>query len=319
MIPVTPEPTPARRALIPAPAAPLAAASLPEAAILAGQLAPSSIAKYRQDWAAYQAWCATSGAAPLAAASLAQWRAHLAGETAYSPHSLNRMIAACKRIVKEAAAQGLIAADVALPFAGVRGVKPNALRDRLKPNARTRISPADMRRLCDTPDPSTIRGKRDRALLHTLASSGVRISELAGLQVGHIIKRDGGYFLQVLGKGQAEPREAHLTREAHSAILAWLAARPILSAYVFTSFAGRGNRAQTRPITGAGAWQVVREHALAAGLEHVKPHDFRRFVGTQLAKQDIRKAQRALGHKRIDTTTRYVLDTLEAGTTEGLY
>ena len=53
---------------------------------------------------------------------------------------------------------------------------------------------------------------------------------------------------------------------------------------------------------------------------HIKPHDFRRFVGTQLAKSDIRKAQKALGHKRIDTTARhYVLDELEPGLTDNLY
>lgn len=300
--------------------APLAVPPALSADLLAGQLAAGSIAKYRQDWRAYITWCQSTAAAPLDPVALSQWRAVLATETRCSPHTINRHLAAVKRIVKEGAAQGLLDATTALQFAAVAGVKPGALRDRLKPHARTRISPADMRRLCETPNPATMRGLRDRALLHTLAASGVRISELAGLQVGHIIQRDGGYFVQVLGKGQAEPREAHLTREAHSAIRAWLAARPVLSPYVFTSFAGRGNRAQTTPITAAGAWQVIRGYALAAGLPHVKPHDFRRFVGTQLAKQDIRKAQTALGHKRIDTTARhYVLDTLEPGATEGLY
>lgn len=300
--------------------APLAARPALSADLLAGQLAPGSIAKYRQDWGAYTTWCTDAGAAPLDPASLSQWRAVLASETRCSPHTINRRLAAVKRIVKEGAAQGVVDSPIALQFAAVAGVKPGALRDRLKPHARTRISPADMRRLCDTPDPATARGLRDRALLHTLAASGVRIAELAGLQLADITARDGGYFLQVLGKGQAEPREAHLTGEAHNAILAWVAARPVRSPYVFTSFAGRGNRAQAAPISPAGAWQVIRGYALAAGLEHVKPHDFRRFVGTQLAKQDIRKAQTALGHKRIDTTARhYVLDTLEPGATEGLY
>ena len=66
--------------------------------------------------------------------------------------------------------------------------------------------------------------------------------------------------------------------------------------------------------------QLVSKYAVAVGLAHVTPHTFRRFVGTQLAKTDIRKAQRALGHKRIDTTARhYVLDTLEVGLTDHLY
>lgn len=292
-----------------------------DAAILAGQLAPSSIAKYRQDWAAYQAWCRDAGRAATDAAALAAWRTHLATDTARSPNSINRMLAACKRIVKEGAGQGLLDAATALAFGQVAGVKPSALRDRLKPDARTRITPAEMRRLCDAPDAATLRGLRDRALLHTLAASGVRIGELCALQVGHIVQRDGGHFLQVLGKGQAEPREAHLTREAYQAIRAWLGARPVLSQYVFTSFGGRGaGRALGTPITVAGAWQAICAYATAAGLVHVKPHDLRRFVGTQLAKQDIRKAQKALGHKRIDTTARhYVLDELEPGGTEGLY
>ena len=296
-------------------------------AILAGQLAASSIRKYRQDWGAYRAWCDAQDRAPVDAGSLAAWRTALATDTRLSPNTINRQIAAVKRIVKAAAGQGLVRAETALQFGQVGGVKVSALRDRLKEGARVRITPAEMRHLCDSPDGTTLRGLRDRALLHTLAASGCRLAELCGLQVGHILQRPGGYVLQVLGKGQAEPREAHLTREAHAAILAWVGARPVLSQYIFTGWAGRGaGRATVTPLTPAGAWQVVTAYATAAGLPGVKPHDFRRFVGTQLATDrpghpgDIRKAQKALGHKRIDTTARhYVLDDLEAGGTEGLY
>ena len=45
---------------------------------------------------------------------------------------------------------------------------------------------------------------------------------------------------------------------------------------------------------------------------HVKPHAFRRFVGTELARCDLRQAQRALGHKRLETTVQhYVLDEMQ--------
>jgi len=61
-------------------------------------------------------------------------------------------------------------------------------------------------------------------------------------------------------------------------------------------------------------WEAVRKYALSMGMSDVKPHDFRRFVGTQLARKDIRMAQRALGHKRLETTARhYVLDELQPG------
>jgi integrase len=70
----------------------------------------------------------------------------------------------------------------------------------------------------------------------------------------------------------------------------------------------------------SAAWRAVQKAARRVGLAHVKPHDFRRFVGTELARRDIRLAQKALGHKRIETTARhYVLDDLAGGLTDGLY
>ncbi len=72
------------------------------------------------------------------------------------------------------------------------------------------------------------------------------------------------------------------------------------------------------PLSRKSLWQIVKAHATEAGLDYVKTHDLRRFVGTQLAKNDLRKAQKVLRHKRIETTT-YVLDDIEVGITDGLY
>jgi integrase len=64
----------------------------------------------------------------------------------------------------------------------------------------------------------------------------------------------------------------------------------------------------------------VHKYALACDLPQITPHDFQRFVGTELAKRNLRQAQRALGHQRLETTVpHYVLDELQAGLTEGLY
>jgi len=126
--------------------------------------------------------------------------------------------------------------------------------------------------------------------------------------------------LEVLGKNQTEARTAPLSHEAYASIQAWLARRPVESAYLFTSFAGKGHRPTARPMHLSAAWRAVQRAARRVGLAHVKPHDFRRFVGTELAKRDIRLAQKALGHKCIETTARhYVLDELAGGLTDGLY
>jgi site-specific recombinase XerD len=292
---------------------------LPDPSILTGQLAATSLAGYRRDVALYLRFCADPATA-LHATSLARWRTHLAEDTRLSPATINRRLAAVKRLLQEAAAQGYADVATAEAFRRVAGVQTKALKDRLKVTARTRITTGQMRQLCEAPDRAAVLGWRNRAFLHTLASSGCRLSEVVTLTTAQLLSRDGSFFLEVLGKNQTEPRLAPLSHEAYASIQAWLARRLLESPYVFTSFAGKGHRPTTRPMHLSAAWRVVQRAAAHVGLAHVKPHDFRRFVGTELARRDIRLAQKALGHKRIETTARhYVLDELAGGLTDHLY
>lgn len=287
--------------------------------ILAGQLAPSSLAMYQRDFQAYLRF-AGSPAAAVDAATLARWRAHLAQETTMSPNTINRMISAVKRLMREASVQGYVPASTAAAFENIAGVKTSALKTRIKASARTRIEPAAMRKLCDTPDVQGLIGLRDTALLSTLASSGLRVSEVAGLTSAQIVPKGSSYVVLVRGKNDVEMREAPLSREAFGHIQAWLEKRPLSSQFIFTSFSGRGERPLDRPMSVVSIWRVVHKVAAANDLENVKPHDFRRFVGTQLARNNLRMAQKALGHKRLETTARhYILDELEPGLTDGLY
>ena len=175
-----------------------------------------------------------------------------------------------------------------------------------------------MRRLCDAPDPQTLRGRRDRALLATLASSGCRVSEVVTLTAAQV--RPGPAALSSGSSGRIRrcPVRPPELGEAYTLIEAWLARRPLESAYLFTSFAGRGPRATAQPMSCTAMWQAVQHYA-AQSAYATSPHDFRRFVGTELAKRDIRQAQKALGHAHIETTAKhYVLDELEVGLTDGL-
>ena len=286
--------------------------------LLAGQLAAASLAAYQRDWQLYVRFCGSTVAA-WQPASLARWRAHLAHATAISPHTINRRLAAIKRLAQEAALQGDLDEVTALAFARVASVPIKALKARTKATTRTRVTPGQMRQLCEAPDRHTLIGRRDSALLHTLASSGCRLGEVLALMAAHIVPQDGRFFLEVLGKNQTTPRQALLSQEAYACIQAWLARRTVESVYIFTSFAGRGVPT-ARPMDLSAAWRAVQRYATAVGLRHMKPHDFRRFVGTELARRDIRLAQKVLGHKSIETTARhYVLDTLEGGATDGLY
>ncbi len=313
-----------------------------DTSILAGQVAPSTVAMYKRDFAAYVVF-AGDFAAAMQPETLARWRTALAEGTKKSPNTINRMLSAVKRLMREAAQQGYVvpipagasvqevqrakaeANAIVEGFDTVRGVKIAAMKKRVKPHARTKITAEDMRRLCEQPDPFTPAGKMHRALLLTLATTGLRISEAVTLTMDqiHEVERKGkrGYVIDVIGKNDVETREVSLGSEAHAAIQTWLTARPVASPWIFTGFGGRGSRdPRTNHIHPVSAWELVKRYAKRAELEHVKPHDFRRFVGTKLAEDDIRKAQRQLGHKNINTTARhYVLDEVEPGLTDGLF
>ena len=288
--------------------------------ILAGQLAASSIAMYKRDVQAYFDYAEKYHLPWLNAQSLVAWRDALALHSEISPNTINRMIAAVKRIVREMAERKMIKREVNLEFSQVRGVQMKALKTRLKPHARTRITKEDMRRLCETPGTTTLVGLRDRALLATLASSGIRASEAATLTLEQIVKHSDGYTLLVCGKTDTGYRDAHLSIEAYEKIQTWLAARPTGAPCIFTSFPRRSASPSCDAMSEVAVWKMVQRYAKACNLEHIKPHDFRRFVGTQLAVTDIRDAQKALGHKSIEVTARhYVLDTLKVGLTDNLY
>ncbi len=291
--------------------------------ILAGQVRQSTIDMYRKAWKEYTSF-AGSFAEATQATTLARWRVELA-KMDKSPNTINRMLSSVRAVIKAAEGQGYVQPGTGEAFDTVRGVKIAAMRDKLKADARTRIAPADMRRLCDAPDTATLAGKMHRALLLTMASSGLRISELVTLTPSQIKeKRQGkkvGYLVYVTGKTDTEAREAPISIEAYKAIQTWLNARPVASGWIFTGFGGRGSREpRTNHIHPVSAWELVKRYAQACGLESIKPHDFRRFVGTNLAKTDPRQAQKALGHKDINTTYKhYVLDELEVGLTDSLF
>lgn len=290
--------------------------------MLAGQLAPSSIRIYKRDVKAYADFAQDEqrNLSPFDPQTLIAWRDHLAMNTTMSPHTINRMMSAVRRTIKEAAARSLLDGSIAAAFHEVAGVSVKALKERLKMHARTRITPEDMRRLAESPNPATLKGLRDRALLATLASSGLRASECATLTSAQIEKQGEGYILKVQGKTDIGFRDAYLSVEAKELIDAWIEARPVESPYVFTSFSTRGAIAYPDKISATAVWLIVRKYAQRCELSYIKPHDMRRFVGTQLAADDIRKAQRALGHVSIETTARhYVLDELTPGLTDHLY
>ncbi len=137
---------------------------------------------------------------------------------------------------------------------------------------------------------------RDRAVLEVLYATGVRVAELAGLDVEDGDLREGA--VRVTGKGGKE-RIVPMGRKAVEALRVYLGERA--SGPLFLS--GRGRRLTVRSVH-----RIVRARARAAGLaRRVSPHTLRHTFATHLldAGADLRLIQELLGHARLGTTQRY--------------
>jgi integrase/recombinase XerD len=158
-------------------------------------------------------------------------------------------------------------------------------------------------RLIDTPDPTSRRGLRDRAMLSLMYSSGLRVSELIKLELRDVDLGRG--VLAAYGKG-GKRRLVPVGEVALGHLEAHLAAqmapvRPPTGKWVFHSPRGK-------PWTRQMVWKVVGRHARSAGLPgHVHPHRLRHSFATHLLAggADLRTVQTLLGHSDIVTTEIY--------------
>jgi integrase/recombinase XerC len=163
----------------------------------------------------------------------------------------------------------------------------------------------DMFRLLDSVRPEGLLGLRNRAILETLYSTGVRVSELAGLDVRDVDAANG--LIRVSGKGSKQ----RLVPVGAKALAALTAYRQALDAETGVTRDGdgamflnnRGGRLTTRSIARI-ADKMARACALAMP---VSPHAMRHSFATHLldAGVDLRAVQELLGHSSLSTTQRY--------------
>jgi len=157
--------------------------------------------------------------------------------------------------------------------------------------------------LLEAPDPTTLGGARDRAILETLYSGGLRISELVGLNVEDVDELSE--VARVRGKGRKE-RLVPLGSKALEALDAYRPRRAAAGAE-----AGRGplfvNRFGRR-ISARSVRRRMDRHLRTAGLDAaVSPHTLRHSFATHLlnAGADLRSVQEMLGHRSLSTTQIY--------------
>lgn len=169
----------------------------------------------------------------------------------------------------------------------------------------TRLSVDAMSEVVTSPDADTPEGKRDRAILEVLYGSGLRVSELAGLDVASVDL--AARVARVIGKGNKE-RVVPLGQKAVSALVDYLAVRtPREASALFLS--SKGKRLHVRAIQR----MVKRCGALGAGRGDLHPHALRHMCATHMLDggADLRSIQELLGHASLSTTQRYTHVSME--------
>jgi integrase/recombinase XerD len=166
------------------------------------------------------------------------------------------------------------------------------------------LSRKEMESLLAAPDPDEPLAWRDRALLEVGYGTGVRVSELVGLNTKDIWYDDG--LVRVIGKGSKE-RLVPIGRRALGATALYMREiRPTLNR-------GEGRdrlflNARGRPLSRVGAWGIIKKYAVRARIDkRVTPHTLRHSFATHLLEggADLRAVQEMLGHADLATTQIY--------------
>jgi integrase/recombinase XerD len=259
-------------------------------------LSPNTRAAYADDLVRFLDWLATQGVRSINEVSRKQILDHLMAEKGrgLAANSLARHLVSLKIFFRYLAQEGLLAVNVAETMDSPKVWK-------MLPGV---LTPKEVDRLFAAPDVRTPLGQRNLAILELLYASGLRVSELAGLQL-HDVHLDE-LFLRCVGKGRKE-RIVPVGREAAEKLRTYLQnVRPQFSP---------GPQEQTlflslrhQPMSRKTIWHMIKKYARDAGIvKTVYPHTLRHSFASHLLANGapLRMIQEMLGHADIATTQIY--------------
>jgi len=257
------------------------------------RLSEHTARSYRRDLVCLAEFCAAQGLAAFTDLKPQDLRrfAALSHGAGLAPRSIQRRLSGTRSFMKYLVREGLLqqnpGADIAAPQA------PRRLPGTLDVDQMAQLLKIE------GDEPETC---RDRAMLELFYSSGLRLAELVGLDLGSVDLADS--TVRVTGKG-SKTRIVPVGRLARDAVRVWLKVRGELAAAGEPAlFVGRrGSRISPRTVQAR-----VRYWALRAGVpQRVYPHLFRHSFATHLleSSSDLRSVQEMLGHADISTTQIY--------------
>lgn len=257
------------------------------------RLSPLTCLNYRRDLDALAEWCAREDIAQWAGLDSGHVRAFAAScyRRGLGARSIARRLSAVRTFFRFLVREKQVRSNPAV------GVRSPRIGKRLPGT----LDADRMARLLDIPGDGPLVA-RDRAILELFYSSGLRLSELTGLDLSGIDLADA--TVRVVGKGSRE-RLLPVGRYAIAALRKWLEKRAHLAAPAETALfvSQRGTRLSRRSVQARVDYWARRQ-----GIDtHVHPHLFRHSFATHLleSSHDLRGVQELLGHANIRTTQVY--------------
>ena len=216
------------------------------------------------------AWYALEPRAGFTKATVAAWRVVLEARGLGSV-SINVRLTAVRKLAVEAADNGLLAPELASGITRVKGVASKGVR------LGNWLSVKQAQTLLNTPDATTTKGLRDRAILAVLLGCGLRRSEVAVLTFGHVQQRDGRWcILDLVGK-HGRVRTIPMPTWVKVATDAWTSTTGVADGFVFRPV-NRAGQASPAGLSEKVVWQLLQGYATAAGVAGIAPHDLRSYA-----------------------------------------
>lgn len=231
----------------------------------------------------------------LANAYLASYQTAMI-ESGYNPNSINIKIASVKALVRYA----FDYEQCNFLLDKVKSLTPEVYRDTKG------TTPENIKSILALPDTTTVKGKRDYAILRLLWDCGLRRGEVSNLNIADFNNSDRS--LQIKGKGRLSKEKIYLSPQCCEAIQSWLDVRyqPQSDYPLFISLdnATNGHRLSTKSI-----YRITKKYSAEIPLGKVlSPHQVRHSAITAVldaSNGNVRLAQKFSRHKNLDVLTRY--------------
>jgi site-specific recombinase XerD len=223
---------------------------------------PHTRRAYDRVLSGFLAWCVATGADGFTKATVQSYRSELEAR-GLSASAVNVQLAAIRKLAAEAADNGMLAPELAAGIAKVPGARSEG------PRAGNWLTREQASRLLSLPDPGTLKGKRDRAILGLLLGCGLRRDELVRLTVEEIQQREGRWVIvDILGKARRR-RTIPVPNWVKVSIDDWTSAAALSEGCVFRAI-NKGGRVYGHGLTANIVWSIVRGYAAEIGIPQLR-------------------------------------------------